>query len=129
MNIHKVAALLFVLMAGTLAYAVSQLLIPLDFTVTTAATVTSTPASLSLGNILQGETRNENIVLTNSGTGTAFGLACSTSGVPTGISVTYTGCSGNLAPGASVIVTVTITVASTVPPGPYSGTKIIVEWT
>lgn len=124
MNIHRVAIVLFVLMTGTLAYAVFNLDIPGSFNVVTPAAVTSNPASLSFGDIVQGGFATQTFTLTNNGGATATNIVCTwiwTGTAPTGITVDPINCPASLSPAVSATVSVTIRVGSTVPAEPYSG--------
>src|SRR3990167_9357917 len=122
MNIHKAAALLFVLMTGTLAYAVSTLSISSTFNVITPSSLSSSPSSLSFGDIVQGGSATQTFTLTNNGGSTATGISCTSQGFAIGITVAITACPASLGPSAtSTPVSVTITVPVSFTPGPQTG--------
>jgi len=122
MNIHKVAALLFVLMAGTLAYAVTSLSIPSNFNIVASPlNISSNLASLEFGNIIQGEFKSMPFTITNSG-GTPATLQCTIQD-PTltdGVELTLSACTGEVvsANGGTLVVTATLTASTTATTGP-----------
>src|SRR3990167_10077356 len=113
MNTHKEAALLFVLMAGTLAYAAGNLSIPTSFNVVAPSSLSASPLSLAFGDIVQDGSGTQTFTLTNTGGVTATSIVCSSSGFDPAVTVTITGCPASLGPGVtSAPVSVTITVPS-----------------
>ena len=126
MNIHKVAALLFVLMAGTLAYAVTNLSIPTSFNVIAPSSLSANPSSLAFGDIVQGGSGTQTFTLINNGGVTATSIVCSSSGFDLAVTVTITGCPTSLGPGlTSAPVSVTITIPPGFTPGPQTGTVTV----
>jgi len=129
MNIHKAAALLFVLMAGTLAYAVSSLSIPTSFNVIAPSSLSASPSSLAFGNIVQGNSGMQTFTLTNTGGVTAASIVCGSSGFDPAITITISGCPASLGPGIVLAsVSVTITVPIDFPLGPQTGGTITVSF-
>ena len=126
MNVHKIAALVFVLMTGTLAYAVTSLSIPTSFNVIAPSSLSANPSSLAFGDIVQGGSGTQTFTLTNTGGSTATGIVCTSSGFNPAVTVMITGCPATLGPGTtSAPVSVTITVPSSFALGPQTGTILV----
>src|SRR3990170_4411659 len=116
MNIHKAAALLFVLMAGTLAYAVTSLSIPSNFNIVSPLNISSNLASLEFGSVSQGGFKSLPFTITNAG-GTPATLQCTIQdpAPADGVTLTLDACTGQVVPanGGTLIVTATLTASTT----------------